>query len=183
VGNRTERPAPLSEQAIVAAALDIIAKAGVDGLTMRQLSNDLGVTLGATYKHVPNKRALLELVADELFARIEDTDPQDAAWLDRMHALFVQIFDTFRAFPGLAQHVSQHPPLDSQPPHLRTTLVKILSDGGFSDSSIDDLLNALFFYTTGALLMDATGTPFDSEAAFAKGLDFLLRGASEQRAR
>jgi AcrR family transcriptional regulator len=175
---RSARHSPLSEQEVVAAALEIIAERGVDGLTMRGLSDHLGVALGATYKHVPNKRVLLALVADELFSRVEDTDPQDEEWFDRMHALFVRVYDTFRAHPGLAEHVAHSSP-GARPPHLRSTLGKILSDAGFSDAEVDDLMSALFFYTTGALLSDAP-TVTGSAGTFAAGLDLLLRGAQDE---
>ncbi|MGE3833868.1 MAG: TetR family transcriptional regulator [Acidimicrobiia bacterium] len=50
-GTRTsdaEHPTGLSEQAIVAAAVEILGERGVAGLTMRELSTHLGVALGAT---------------------------------------------------------------------------------------------------------------------------------------
>jgi AcrR family transcriptional regulator len=175
---RAARDSPLTEQEVVAAALEIIAESGVDGLTMRGLSDHLGVALGATYKHVPNKRVLLALVTDELFSRVEDTDPQNEEWFDRMHALFLRVYNTFRAHPGLAEHVA-HPSADARPPHLRRTLVKILSDAGFSKAEVDDLMNALFFYTTGALLSDASYVT-GSAKTFAAGLDLLLRGAQDE---
>jgi AcrR family transcriptional regulator len=174
---RGARHSPLSEQEVVAAALEIIAESGVDGLTMRGLSDHLGVALGATYKHVPNKRVLLALVTDELFSRVEDTDPQNEEWFDRMRALFLRVYDTFRAHPGLAEHVA-HPSPDARPPHLRRTLVKILSDAGFSKTEVDDLMSALFFYTTGALVSDASYVT-GSATTFAAGLDLLLRGARD----
>jgi AcrR family transcriptional regulator len=177
---RGARRSPLSEPEVVAAALEIIAEQGVDGLTMRALSDHLGVALGATYKHVPNKRVLLALVADELFSRVEDTDPQDEQWFDRMHALFVRVYDTFRAHPGLAEHLAHSSP-DARPPHLQRTLVKILSDAAFSDTQVDDLMSALFFYTTGALLSDGLNVT-GSARTFATGLDLLLRGAQDELA-
>jgi AcrR family transcriptional regulator len=176
---RPARRGPLSEAEVVAAALEIIKEGGAESLTMRRLSDDLGVALGATYKHVSNKQVLLTLVADELFARVEDTDPRDEEWLPRMHALFVRIYDTFRAYPGLADQVAHLPSQDPQPPHLHGTLVKLLADAGFSDPEVNEVMGALFFYTTGALLMDAPYPSQHSAAAFAAGLDFLLVGARE----
>jgi AcrR family transcriptional regulator len=180
---RPARREPLSETEVVAAALEIIKDGGAESLTMRRLSDHLGVALGATYKHVSNKQVLLALVADELFARVEDTDPQDEAWLPRMHALFVRVYDTFRAYPGLANQVAYLQSKDPQPPHLQGTLVKLLADAGFSEPAVNEVMGALFFYTTGALLMDAPYPSQYSAVAFAAGLDLLLVGAREMLAR
>ena len=59
----------MTEAMIVRAALEIIEECGVDGLTMRPLSARLDVALGATYHRVPNKHALLVLVAKDLYSR------------------------------------------------------------------------------------------------------------------
>src|ERR1700722_3475006 len=69
-----DRSPGLDKQSIVSAALDIIAERGVAGLSMRLLSQRLGVSLGATYRHVPNKDDLLRLVAANLYARVEPAD-------------------------------------------------------------------------------------------------------------
>lgn len=175
------RTKPLSEEEVVTTALAIVAEVGVAGLTMRQLSERLGVALGATYKHVPNKSALLALVANELFTQIEHDVPDDEEWSGRVCALFVRIYDTFRAYPGLADQIAFHSP-SADPPQLGITLIKLLTDAGFSSAEIDDLMSALFFYTTGALLTDARPSSPSSTAAFRAGLDLLLGGARAQLA-
>lgn len=178
---RATRAKPLSTDEVVAAALAIVAEVGVAGLTMRLLSDRLGVALGATYKHVPNKGALLALVANELFTQIEHDVAEDEEWSGRVRALFVCIYDTFRAYPGLADQIAFHPPA-ADPPQLGLTLIKLLSDAGFSASAVDDLMSALFFYTTGALLTDARPSSPSSAAVFGAGLDLLLGGARDRLA-
>ena len=86
----TARRNALSEQEIVATALEIIKRAGVEGLTMRMLSDSLGVALGATYKHVPNKDELLRLVAHELYSRIHPIGQQVRDPLDSVRALLIR---------------------------------------------------------------------------------------------
>ncbi|HEX5586468.1 MAG TPA: TetR family transcriptional regulator [Acidimicrobiia bacterium] len=175
------RTRPLSEHEVVATALAIIAEVGVSGLTMRQLSDRLGVALGATYKHVPNKSALLARVANELFTQIEHDVPEDEEWSGRVRALFVRIHDTFRDYPGLADQIT-YQPATTDPPQLGTSLIKLLSDAGFSTDEVDALMNALFFYTTGALLTAARPSSPGSSSAFRAGLDLLLGGARAQLA-
>jgi AcrR family transcriptional regulator len=173
------RTNPLTEREVVTTALAIVAEVGVAGLTMRQLSDRLGVALGATYKYVPNKSALLALVAHELFTQIEHDVPEDEEWSGRVRALFMRIYDTFRDYPGLADQVAYQPP-SADLPQLGTTLVKLLADEGFTPEAIDDLLSALFLYTTGALLTAARPSSPSSAATFGAGLDLLLAGARNQ---
>lgn len=64
----TRRTDPLTVDAIVDAACELIADAGLTALSMRKLGVALGVDPMAVYHHVPNKRELLSLVT----ARVVD---------------------------------------------------------------------------------------------------------------
>ena len=44
---------------IIAAAEDILAKHGIDGLTMRKIAATAGVSVGVTYEYFPSKQAVL----------------------------------------------------------------------------------------------------------------------------
>jgi AcrR family transcriptional regulator len=56
---------------IVQAALGIAARAGPDGLTMRALADELGVTPPALYHHVEDKKALISLMVDAVVTEHE----------------------------------------------------------------------------------------------------------------
>ncbi|HZE37519.1 MAG TPA: TetR/AcrR family transcriptional regulator [Stackebrandtia sp.] len=56
---------------IKSAALKILVDQGADAVTMRQVAADAGVTTMASYRHFPNREALLRAVADEAFAALE----------------------------------------------------------------------------------------------------------------
>src|ERR1700712_3035149 len=79
----------LSQAAIVQAACDMIKESGTEGLTMRALSDRLGVALGATYHHVPNREALLLLVSKDLATRVPLPDPNQAEWMPAMRDLII----------------------------------------------------------------------------------------------
>jgi AcrR family transcriptional regulator len=61
----------LNRDQVVAAAVAVADEQGIDSLTMRNLSQPLGVVPMALYKHVANKEELLELMVDLVFAEIE----------------------------------------------------------------------------------------------------------------
>lgn len=52
------------------AALAILNEEGHQAVTMRRVAADAGVTTMATYRHFPNREALLNTVADEAFAAL-----------------------------------------------------------------------------------------------------------------
>jgi TetR/AcrR family tetracycline transcriptional repressor len=68
---RRGRPPKLSRPAILAAAMTLIDRDGAEALTMRSLAAALGVEAMSLYRHVESKQALLDGIADQLYAQIE----------------------------------------------------------------------------------------------------------------
>jgi AcrR family transcriptional regulator len=64
------RPGPaefdLDAEEIVSAAVDIFQESGLDGVSMRSVSNRLGVSPVPLYSRIGNKEALVEAIADRL---------------------------------------------------------------------------------------------------------------------
>ena len=63
-------PAALNRQAVVDAALELLAESGIDGLSMRALADRLGVKAASLYWHVRDKQQVLELLAEALIDRV-----------------------------------------------------------------------------------------------------------------
>jgi TetR/AcrR family tetracycline transcriptional repressor len=61
----------VSADRILEVAGDIVERHGVDALTMRRLSDDLGVAVTSIYWHVGNRDAVLDGLVDRLLARME----------------------------------------------------------------------------------------------------------------
>jgi TetR/AcrR family transcriptional regulator, tetracycline repressor protein len=59
----------LTQEQVVKRAVDLLAEAGLEALTLRRLAADLGVSAPTLYWHVRNKRELLDLMAEALIAR------------------------------------------------------------------------------------------------------------------
>jgi TetR/AcrR family tetracycline transcriptional repressor len=75
---------PVTREQIVAAALDLLDEAGLDGLTLRQLAGRLGIRAPTLYWHVRDKRELLDLLAaailDEALAAWREPQPGQPWW-------------------------------------------------------------------------------------------------------
>ena len=71
----TARRARLNRDQVIGAAVELADAHGIDALTMRNLSQDLGVVPMALYKHVAHKEELLDLMVDVVYGEIRmDTD-------------------------------------------------------------------------------------------------------------
>jgi TetR/AcrR family tetracycline transcriptional repressor len=59
----------LTQDQVVRGAVDLMARAGLEALTLRRLATELGVSAPTLYWHVRDKRQLLDLMAEALVAR------------------------------------------------------------------------------------------------------------------
>jgi TetR/AcrR family tetracycline transcriptional repressor len=66
----TEQRGGLSRPRIVEAGLELMARDGLESLTMRALADELGVKAASLYWHVRDRRQLLELLAGALLAQV-----------------------------------------------------------------------------------------------------------------
>jgi AcrR family transcriptional regulator len=59
----------LTQEQVVKRAVELMAEAGLEALTLRRLATELGVSAPTLYWHVRNKRQLLDLMAEALVAQ------------------------------------------------------------------------------------------------------------------
>ncbi|HEX3705838.1 MAG TPA: TetR family transcriptional regulator [Mycobacteriales bacterium] len=174
-------PAPrasLSTEDIVETALELIAEYGVEQLSMRQLSARLGSSLGATYRHVATKEALLQLCGEQLIERsfhplAAGQDP--LIWIREQ---VLHLYDVVRAHPGMAAYIVGQPDVVTM--ELITAVHDALIATGRSEVSSDHARLVLFFYCSGALLTDATtllsyAGVAEPRQLIADGLDYILQ--------
>jgi AcrR family transcriptional regulator len=166
----------LSEGRIIEAAMSLLEERGVDGLTMRALSDRLGVALGATYKHVPNKHELLKLVARALYAEIGQVEC-DGDGQAQAKAVMIEIRRVLGRYQGMAAYMGAHMS-EFQSAAVVAMVMDPLRSMGLTAAETEELVLTLVLFTAGHLLVDI-GPAFEIEAAAAyeKGIDLLLVGA------
>ena len=92
----------LSRDAVVDAALDLVQREGLAGLSVRRVAKDLGVTPMALYWHVADKEALEAALGERLFAGVVLPAPE-RGWRSELHAVL-------RALAlGLQEHAALAP--------------------------------------------------------------------------
>ena len=75
---------PLTRDAIVDAALALLDREGLGGLSMRKLAQELDVGTASLYWHVRDKEELLGLLLDRIVGEAEVPDPDPDNWQDQV---------------------------------------------------------------------------------------------------
>lgn len=83
---RRSRP-PLTRDAIVQAALRVLDREGLEGVSMRRVAEELGTGAASIYWHVANKDELLGLVFDRVVGEVELPPPDPARWQRQLKEL------------------------------------------------------------------------------------------------
>ncbi|HEY3335910.1 MAG TPA: TetR/AcrR family transcriptional regulator C-terminal domain-containing protein [Candidatus Limnocylindrales bacterium] len=166
------RAAPnLDREQVVAAALGMVDRDGLDEFSVRRLATQLGVTPMALYWHVADRSELLELVGHAVLAEVV-LPPRDGNWR-------VQLRDVHRA---LLVAVLRHPNTADllvgrarYGPHgiaLFETILEILLEAGFTPETAFDAYQSLYLFTLG-FTATASRSPAFVEVQ-RQGLGYLL---------
>jgi AcrR family transcriptional regulator len=101
---RRTRPtrAPLTRDAVVDAALRVLAREGAEGLSMRRVAEELGTGPASLYWHVTGKDELINLLVDRVAAEIEMPPPDPAHWERQLKEWMLQARRVFQRYPGVA---------------------------------------------------------------------------------
>ena len=84
---RPTRRTALTVEAIVAAAIELLDEAGVAGLSMRRIADQLGTGAASLYAHVSGRDELLELVFDELVGQVPLPEPDPKIWREQVRQM------------------------------------------------------------------------------------------------
>src|SRR4051794_31260107 len=75
---------PLTRERIVDAALVLLEREGINGLSMRKLAQELGTGAASLYWHVGDKEQLLSLLLDRIVGESELVEPDAEHWQDQV---------------------------------------------------------------------------------------------------
>lgn len=157
--------AGLSRQRVVAEAIRLADRGGVDGLSMRRLAGALGAGAMSLYHYVASKEELLDAMIDIVFEEIE-LPPEETDWQSAMR----------RQSESARQVLARHPwaigLMDSRtspgPAHLRhrEAVTACLRRAGFTVLMATHANWLLDSYVYGFVLQEAS-LPFDTAGELA----------------
>ena len=108
-----DRPAkaPLSEDAVVDAALTILKSEGPEAVTMRRVAAALDTGAASLYVCVAGREGLLRAMLDRVTATIVLEAPDPSRWRAQLHSLLVRMRRALVDHPGIAAMTLADPPV------------------------------------------------------------------------
>ena len=179
----------LSREIILSTALDLVDEEGLSALSLRSLGKRLGVSQAAFYRHFPDKAALLEGIAEQVwrltfesFLGRVDTgafDPESAPTptvseptedtpasplLTYMRTYAHCLASTLRSHPGAVMLLLTHPmSTPEQLSQLARVFLTLARRGFTPNADMLGLVNAVSIYTTAFVAAEVVppvgGTP------------------------
>lgn len=193
------RRTPLTRARIADAAAQLIERDGVAALTMRGLGAALGVEAMALYNHVDSRDALLDAVADGLFARLA-APAASGPWDRRLAAMAAQVRALALASPRVFQLSMTRPTKPASSLPLVESMFGALEEAGLDPAARALAYVVIVSFIRGSLLWEieqrcqapalpAGASPFprataayarlgelDPDALFAASFDAVLEG-------
>ncbi|WP_229071192.1 TetR/AcrR family transcriptional regulator C-terminal domain-containing protein [Actinoplanes sp. DH11] len=159
--DRPRRSPQLTRERIVAAAVTLLdaaaageGAAGAEGLTMRRLAAELGVTSTALYWHVTTKEDVLDLAVDRIFGEVPIPAPT-ADWRADVRTLvggWRRAMLAHRWAPALVGRPMLGPNVLARTEFLQAALTR----GGLAGQELTVTTRLIANYVIGAALTEAT---------------------------
>jgi TetR/AcrR family transcriptional regulator, tetracycline repressor protein len=124
----------LSEDQIIDAALAIIRESGVESLSMRSLSRQLGVSPMAAYYYVRDKQGLLDLVAKRALGAVQIPDQSVGPWYVRLQLLVDQVEAGLRHNQGIAEVLLGRIMFSQR--SVMNAIMEVLEEAGFEGPNV-----------------------------------------------
>jgi len=152
----------LNRSMILQTALRIVDRDGVDGLSMRRLSQAVGRDPVMVYRHVPNKAAVLDGVAEIVLAQLS-VDSSDPDWAGQLRTVAHDFRQLALTHPNVVPLLVTRPlvtPLGQRPPGMLRPLedvLALLTSAGFTGEDALHIYRLLFGYLYGHILNEFAG--------------------------
>lgn len=178
--SRTVRPGPrrtLSEQAILDAALALLAELGAERVTIRGIATRVGIAPNAVYTYFPDKAAVLRGLVEQLLGRVYDDRCGDSSlpWRHRVHALASELRNELLAHPGSVHLLLSNAQNGPNAQALGATMLTILADSELDPDIAAQATHLLNVHVLGSVALE-TADQTAASAQFQWGLDRLLDG-------
>lgn len=127
-----DRPAkaPLSEDAVVDAALTVLRSDGLEAVTMRRVAAALDTGAASLYVYVPGREGLLQAMLDRVISAIELEPPGPSRWRAQLHLLLQRMHQALVDHAGIAAMTLAASPTTEAVLRLTENLLGVLLAGG-----------------------------------------------------
>ena len=150
------RREPISREAIVKAAIDLLDREGLPALSMRRLGDELGAGAASLYWHVGSKDGLLDLVMDHLIGEQQVPDPEPGRWAEQLREVARRQREICLRHPYLVEVSIGRIPMGPNARRYSERVLAILKAGGVPDTlAVQGYL--LMISTVNGFMLDEVG--------------------------
>jgi AcrR family transcriptional regulator len=143
MGEQERRP-QLTRGQVVAAAVELADRAGIESISMRRLAQVLGVEAMSLYTHVRNKDDLLDGMVDAVIGMIPvDADAGAAGWRASLRRMALDARGVMLRHPWAPRTVETRPAPGPAGLAYANAVLGILREGGFSVAQAHHALHIL----------------------------------------
>lgn len=175
----------LYQAAVIDRALALADAEGLDGLTIRRLAQQLGVTPMAIYWHFRSKEVLLAGLAERIWGEIDTEVDSEADWPDQLRGLLESLVRVLRVHPSASRLLQIGKWLDSEPALQATEVtLEVLRRAGFDPLHASEVARSTLW--TGLMLVMSTPgacDDADQEFHYRFGIDLLIAGVRDMATR
>lgn len=199
------RPRSLTQDRLSSAALAVIDRDGLGGLSMRTVAKELGMSTMALYRYVQDRDELEQLIVERVLSTVDPAPPAvDLPWPDRLRTMVTRLRDSVGAHPAVVPLTLTHRHRSPSVLRWSETVLGILAASGIEGEQRVIALRGLIGFVIGAIQLEHLGPlsgrgtvaitelpadefphmtevahharKVDADREFFGGLDVLLRG-------
>ncbi|MFC0106383.1 TetR/AcrR family transcriptional regulator [Kibdelosporangium aridum] len=148
------RPPKVSLDKIVAAAMDLADRDGLDTMTMDKVAASLDVGTMTLYTHVPGKTELVDLMLDAAWQELDLVSTSDD-WRQQVELYAHRAVELYKRHPWLRMVSTTRPPLGPGLFARENFLIAALSTTGLSPTDVGAAANAIVTFVESAAAVQA----------------------------
>ena len=133
---------------VIATALAILRREGLDAVSMRRVATELGVAPNALYSHVPDKSALVDALLDAVL--VDVAVPTRGGWRRRLVGILTDTRRILLAHPDLVPLFLARQTVGTNAMRLGEAMLDALDDGGIRAEPAVHAMQVLLIHTIGA---------------------------------
>jgi AcrR family transcriptional regulator len=139
---------PLSRDAIVTAALELLRREGPEGMSLRKVASALATGPASLYVYVENLQELQALVLDRALADVRTDGARGRGWERRVTALLTSYLQVLFDTPGLAVLAMSTVAAGPSALRIMEALLGHLDEGGIDRATAAWAVDLLTLYVT-----------------------------------
>ena len=180
---------------VIHTAIQLLQEVGLDGLTLRRLATELGISAPTLYWHVKDKRELLDLMSEQMVRMAREKMPPfppDLPWDEKIAEGMRRQYEAIIAYRDGARVVAGNRPTEASLPQIENFL-KMWVEAGFPPSEALAYILTFGDFITGCALeyqaeIERRAKPNDQSAELWKKMEAyptlyaasLARGAGHE---